>query len=124
MMRLITLALVALMVLPAAIYAAGPADSPAAYTFTADGGMRIATGTTGPASVAIRCGAGTAGIKFVWIGEEGQQTRVAPRPRNGTATHYPLVGDGVELLVFEFSVDGPDSIDVDLGTATKVDAVW
>lgn len=120
MKRLIALVIIALLAAPVAD-AAGPADSPGAYTFTADGGLRIATGTMGPSTVYVRCATGTAGIKFVWI---GGTTRVAPVAANGTAARYPLVGDGVEIVPFEFSVDGPDSINVDLETAAKVDVIW
>lgn len=122
MKHVLILALIALVALvPSVAGAAGPADSPGAYTFTADGGLRISTGTSGPARVYLRCATGAATVKFVW---DGNPKRVAPVAVNGTAARYPLVGNGVELTIFEFSVDGPDSLDVDLETAVKVDAIW
>lgn len=120
MKRLVVPALLAFTLLPTIIEAAGPADSPGAYTFTADGGLRIATGSMGPSTVYVRCASGTAGIKFVWL----NPTRVAPVATNGTAARYPLVGNGTDLVPFEFAVDGPDSLDVDLETAAKVDVIW
>lgn len=109
---------------PSIALAAGPADTPAAYTFTADGGMRLTTGALGPVRIPIRCGSGTAQVKFIWLDSAGAVVKVAPKVQAGTAAFYPLVGDDVHILTFEFVTDGPDSLNMDLITAAKADVLW
>lgn len=113
------LALVTFTLAGLAALAAGPADSPAVTSFTADGYVILTTGQLGPTKVYVRCGTGTAAVRFGW--KEG---RVAPVRINGTLAFYPMTGDGTRWDVYEFGSDGPDTLSVDVITATKVDAAW
>lgn len=92
--------------------------------FTADGGERLTSGTTGPASIDAAAD-GRATIKFMWLLRDGTVNagdvlRSDPTSEFGNTFYSLRSGFGPR----NFKVAGPDSVYVDLDTATEVIVTW
>ena len=101
---------------------------PTVMIFTADGGARLTTGSLGPNSAQATVN-GNATIKWMWLKKDGtvdagDVKTVYPSSAAGGEAAFPLRAATVQPLPFVFSGSGPDSVYVDVSTATEVIVSW
>lgn len=119
-------AIFTIIILMSAAWSVAPATAGEEATFTSDGGLRLTSGTEGPVSVDVATD-GDATITFFWLKNDGTANagdvvRSDPAGEFGNA-FYSLRSE-FPPRHFEFGASGPDSIYVDLSTASEVIATW